>query len=129
MSQNNELSAEAVDQALGAKASVQEAQAQQFQALMASASNNQDPNALNLDKKKEYYKHLIGKKYIRPEEHEQLKAQGKGGVDQEKEFTKEHLPELHRVVEANGIMTMDYRPDRLNVHLDEDDKCKNISWV
>ncbi|KAJ2450443.1 hypothetical protein EV183_004281 [Coemansia sp. RSA 2336] len=127
MSQNNELSAEAVEQAIGAKASVQEAQAQQFQALMAGAADNRDPAALSSDK--ERYKHLVGKKYVTPKEHKEMKAQGKDTVDEAKEFTQDHLPKLHRVIEENGAMTMDYRPDRLNVFLDKHNKCTSISWV
>ncbi|KAJ1741393.1 hypothetical protein LPJ68_002888 [Coemansia sp. RSA 1086] len=112
MSKNNKLSAEAI----GAKASVQEEQAHHF-------------SSLNGDKKKKDYSHLIGKKYVAPEEHEQMKAQRKGAVDEAREFTTDHLPKVCRVLRDNGIMPLDYCPDCLSVFLDNGNKCTSIVWI
>ncbi|KAB8278189.1 peptidase inhibitor I78 family-domain-containing protein [Aspergillus minisclerotigenes] len=34
-------------------------------------------------------------------------------------FAKKDLPQSHRIVKPGDMMTMDYKPERLNVHLDE----------
>ncbi|KAL4893885.1 hypothetical protein BDV59DRAFT_176379 [Aspergillus ambiguus] len=34
-------------------------------------------------------------------------------------FPKKDLPESHRILNPGDPMTMDHRPDRLNVHLDK----------
>ncbi|KAE8320519.1 peptidase inhibitor I78 family-domain-containing protein [Aspergillus sergii] len=34
-------------------------------------------------------------------------------------FAKKDLPQPHRIVKPGDMMTMDYKPERLNVHLDE----------
>ncbi|EAU38845.1 conserved hypothetical protein [Aspergillus terreus NIH2624] len=34
-------------------------------------------------------------------------------------FSKKDLPESHRILKPGDAMTMDHRPDRLNVHLDQ----------
>lgn len=41
-------------------------------------------------------------------------------------FSKKELPSNHRVVEPNGVMTMDYSPDRLNVHVDEEGIVRDV---
>ncbi|RCI01188.1 hypothetical protein CU097_014854 [Rhizopus azygosporus] len=38
------------------------------------------------------------------------------------------LPKPNRVLFANSIMTMDYRTDRLNVHVDDNMKVKGVSF-
>ncbi|SAM00134.1 hypothetical protein [Absidia glauca] len=38
------------------------------------------------------------------------------------------LPKLHRVLGSNSMMTMDYRPDRLNIHIDDDKKVKGVNY-
>ncbi|QSS49224.1 peptidase inhibitor I78 family protein, nitrosative stress-induced transcript [Histoplasma capsulatum var. duboisii H88] len=35
-------------------------------------------------------------------------------------FAMKDLPAVHRVIKPGMAMTMDYKPDRLNVHVDED---------
>ncbi|KAJ1721876.1 hypothetical protein LPJ53_003656 [Coemansia erecta] len=56
---------------------------------------------------------LAGKQFVE-------KAQGEQAVDEQKQFTAASLPANHRILKGpNAMMTMDYRPDRLNVHLDE----------
>ncbi|KXJ91912.1 hypothetical protein Micbo1qcDRAFT_203954 [Microdochium bolleyi] len=38
----------------------------------------------------------------------------------ETNFCKKDLPQNHRVIGPNSMVTMDFRPDRLNVHVKED---------
>lgn len=42
--------------------------------------------------------------------------------------TKEMLPENHRVLPKGSIWTMDYQPERMNVHLDEGDRVKKVTF-
>lgn len=37
------------------------------------------------------------------------------------------LPKPHRVLPPNGVMTMDYRPDRLNIFVDENRRVNNVN--
>ncbi|EAW07845.1 uncharacterized protein ACLA_025620 [Aspergillus clavatus NRRL 1] len=43
-------------------------------------------------------------------------------------FAKKDLPESHRILRPGDAMTMDHRPDRLNVHLDEQDVVKDVNF-
>ncbi|PGH30472.1 hypothetical protein GX50_06763 [[Emmonsia] crescens] len=43
-------------------------------------------------------------------------------------FAKKDLPAAHRVVQPGMAMTMDYRPDRLNVHVNEDGTVTNVKY-
>ncbi|KAL5691908.1 hypothetical protein ACP6JE_000376 [Aspergillus fumigatus] len=43
-------------------------------------------------------------------------------------FAKKDLPEHHRVLRPGDAMTMDHRPERLNIHLDEEDKVKDVHF-
>ncbi|KAJ1333964.1 Peptidase inhibitor I78 family [Microdochium nivale] len=38
----------------------------------------------------------------------------------ETNFCKKDLPESHRIIHPGSMVTMDFRPDRLNVHVKED---------
>ncbi|KAF7508317.1 hypothetical protein GJ744_009462, partial [Endocarpon pusillum] len=41
-------------------------------------------------------------------------------------FSKKELPSNHRVVEGESMMSMDHKPDRLNVHVDQDGIVKDV---
>ncbi|PLB43948.1 hypothetical protein P170DRAFT_441389 [Aspergillus steynii IBT 23096] len=43
-------------------------------------------------------------------------------------FAKKDLPSSHRVLKPNDAMTMDYRPDRLNVYVGEDDIVHDVNF-
>ncbi|RJE24271.1 Peptidase inhibitor I78 family [Aspergillus sclerotialis] len=43
-------------------------------------------------------------------------------------FAKKDLPENHRILRAGDPATMDFRPDRLNVLLDETDTVRDVNF-
>ncbi|KAI7854573.1 hypothetical protein BDC45DRAFT_440710 [Circinella umbellata] len=38
------------------------------------------------------------------------------------------LPKVRRVLPPNAIMTMDYRPERLNIHVDANQKIRSVNY-
>lgn len=42
--------------------------------------------------------------------------------------TREQLPLVHRVIPPGSMVTMDYRRERMNVHLDENDTVKKVKY-
>jgi Peptidase inhibitor I78 family len=42
-------------------------------------------------------------------------------------FAKKDLPEKHRVVGEGDMVTMDHKPDRLNVHVDKDGTVRKVT--
>ncbi|EUC50210.1 hypothetical protein COCMIDRAFT_82678 [Bipolaris oryzae ATCC 44560] len=63
--------------------------------------------------KEEWMTKLMGKKI--GEQHDEVT------------FAKTDLPEKHRVLGPDSMKTMDFNPDRLNVHVDEDGTVKDIT--
>ncbi|KAI9376765.1 peptidase inhibitor I78 family-domain-containing protein [Aspergillus egyptiacus] len=43
-------------------------------------------------------------------------------------FAKKDLPESHRIVKPGDMMTMDHRPERLNIHVDENDNVRDVRY-
>ncbi|KAF2748121.1 hypothetical protein M011DRAFT_467171 [Sporormia fimetaria CBS 119925] len=43
-------------------------------------------------------------------------------------FAKQDLPEEHRVLGPDSMSTMDHKPERLNVHVDEDGTVRNVRY-
>ncbi|KAL5045726.1 hypothetical protein BDW71DRAFT_183229 [Aspergillus fruticulosus] len=43
-------------------------------------------------------------------------------------FAKQDLPESHRIVKPGEFTTMDHRPERLNIHLDENDNVRDVNY-
>ncbi|KAL5341793.1 hypothetical protein BJX70DRAFT_395521 [Aspergillus crustosus] len=43
-------------------------------------------------------------------------------------FAKKDLPETHRILKPGSSMTMDHRPDRLNIHVDENDNVRDVNY-
>ncbi|KAJ1945597.1 hypothetical protein FBU59_002261 [Linderina macrospora] len=65
---------------------------------------------------------LIGKKFI--EDASLISSIG------EKEFTEEQLPKSRRILKGENVaMTMDFRPDRINVRLDDNGVCVDVFFV
>ncbi|CDS06354.1 hypothetical protein LRAMOSA08882 [Lichtheimia ramosa] len=64
-------------------------------------------------------KKLMGKVVLKDNEETSL---GAHEVIREKD-----LPKPHRVLPPNGVMTMDYRPDRLNIFVDENRRVNNVN--
>jgi hypothetical protein len=42
-------------------------------------------------------------------------------------FAKTDLPQQHRVLKPDSMQTMDFQPERLNVHVDEDGTVKKVT--
>jgi hypothetical protein len=42
-------------------------------------------------------------------------------------FAKTDLPKEHRVLKPDSMSTMDHKPERLNVHVDEDGTVKKVT--
>ncbi|ORZ03021.1 hypothetical protein BCR43DRAFT_482592 [Syncephalastrum racemosum] len=61
---------------------------------------------------------LVGKTLIRNNEESSLSG--------DQIFHTKDLPRNHRVLPPGGVMTMDYRPERLNVYVDENNKVKSV---
>ncbi|KAI4912475.1 hypothetical protein J4E90_005879 [Alternaria incomplexa] len=57
------------------------------------------------------------------------KLMGKKLGDQHDEmtFAKTDLPQQHRVLNEGDAKTMDFQPERLNVHLDKDGTIKKVT--
>ncbi|KAL1992353.1 hypothetical protein VTN49DRAFT_4385 [Thermomyces lanuginosus] len=43
-------------------------------------------------------------------------------------FAKKDLPASHRVVKPGDMTTMDFRPDRLNIHVDDDGTVRDVKF-
>ena len=43
-------------------------------------------------------------------------------------FAKQDLPKEHRVLEPGSMKTMDFKPDRLNIHVGEDGTVQNVKF-
>ncbi|KAF9885963.1 hypothetical protein FE257_012138 [Aspergillus nanangensis] len=43
-------------------------------------------------------------------------------------FPKKDLPDSHRILKPGDAMTMDYRPDRLNVHTDDSGVVHDVNF-
>lgn len=44
-------------------------------------------------------------------------------------FAKRDLPESHRVIPPNTMVTKDYNPNRLNVYVTEDRTVTHVQWA
>jgi hypothetical protein len=42
-------------------------------------------------------------------------------------FAKTDLPKEHRILKPDSMKTMDFKPDRVNIHVDDDGTVKSIS--
>ncbi|KAF2471955.1 uncharacterized protein BDR25DRAFT_302781 [Lindgomyces ingoldianus] len=43
-------------------------------------------------------------------------------------FAKQDLPKEHRVLKPDSMSTMDFKPDRLNIHVGEDGTVTNVKY-
>lgn len=43
-------------------------------------------------------------------------------------FAKQDLPKEHRVVQPGSMMTMDHKPDRLNIHVGDDGTVQKVRY-
>ncbi|GAB5593384.1 hypothetical protein Unana1_08284 [Umbelopsis nana] len=78
----------------------------------------QDAFANKDEKTKEWHSKLVGKTLITDKE--------AGLSDQV--FRIKDLPQPNRVLKSDSVMTMDYRPERLNVIVDNSNKVTNVHF-
>ncbi|KAJ2156135.1 hypothetical protein GGF46_005395 [Coemansia sp. RSA 552] len=126
-----------MDKSNDQKAPIPELSAQDFQAVEAQkAGPGPDGSALfeelvqsarqgapagTAGAQPEPYKDLVGKTFVRP---------GQESVTEAKDtsFSAKDLPLGHRIFDKdNQVATMDYCADRLNIHLDDNDRCTKVS--
>ncbi|KAK3047523.1 hypothetical protein LTR09_011027 [Extremus antarcticus] len=50
-----------------------------------------------------------------------------GDSSNETTFAKKDLPQDHRIVKEGDMMTMDHKPDRLNIHTKEDGTVSKVT--
>ncbi|KAJ4367436.1 hypothetical protein N0V83_007019 [Neocucurbitaria cava] len=50
-----------------------------------------------------------------------------GEQHDETTFAKTDLPKEHRVIKPDSMSTMDHKPERLNVHVDDDGTVKKVT--
>ncbi|KXL49430.1 hypothetical protein M433DRAFT_62265 [Acidomyces richmondensis BFW] len=50
-----------------------------------------------------------------------------GDASDETTFAKKDLPKEHRIVKEGDMMTMDHKPDRLNIHTGEDGTVRKVT--
>jgi len=60
----------------------------------------------------------------------QNKLMGKklGDTNDNTTFAKQDLPKEHRVLGPDSMSTMDHKPERLNVHVDEQGTVTNVRY-
>ena len=51
-----------------------------------------------------------------------------GDGHSETTFAKQDLPKEHRVLQPDTMFTQDFKPDRLNVHVDESGTIKDVRY-
>ncbi|KAJ1837589.1 hypothetical protein IWW55_002784 [Coemansia sp. RSA 2706] len=141
---SNELSPEAVEQAVGVNAQRNEANAgvaaqalninpddvidaaaiEEFNRL-ASAENKAPGKASKFDPM-----HLVNKTYVPASEHAKQKAAGQLTADAESQLFTEELPVPGpvRILKPDTVATQEFDEKRLTVLLDSKDVCKNAYW-
>ncbi|KAL7937306.1 hypothetical protein V8C35DRAFT_292148 [Trichoderma chlorosporum] len=65
------------------------------------------------DKNQVWANKLVGKTFSETESNETM-------------FCKTDLPEQHRIIKPGSMVTKDFRPERLNVHLNEDGTVSHV---
>ncbi|KAF2639873.1 hypothetical protein P280DRAFT_470476 [Massarina eburnea CBS 473.64] len=51
-----------------------------------------------------------------------------GDGHNETTFAKQDLPQEHRVIQPDSMSTMDFKPERLNIHVDGEGTVKNVKF-
>ncbi|KAI0581191.1 Inhibitor-I78 domain containing protein [Pyrenophora tritici-repentis] len=87
------------------------------------------PGLQSTDGKEDWMTKLMGKKL--GDQHDEMRSQigsySKANTYAEKTFAKTDLPKEHRIVKPDSMSTMDHKPERLNVHVDEDGTVKKVT--
>ncbi|PWW75672.1 hypothetical protein C7212DRAFT_320648 [Tuber magnatum] len=89
---------------------------QTFTRLVNEQRAQNNPASTNTVSEAEWHTKLSGKKIVDGQAH---------SVDT---FSKQDLPEKHRVIPPGTLVTMDHHPDRLNVHVDEQGNATHVTF-
>ncbi|CAG8574726.1 6985_t:CDS:2 [Diversispora eburnea] len=71
----------------------------------------------------EWKSKLVGKILVRSKDISTVSE-----VDKDKVVLETDLPEVKRIVNKGMLVTMDWKPERLNVHLNEDNKITSVNY-
>ncbi|RHZ46557.1 hypothetical protein Glove_615g17 [Diversispora epigaea] len=71
----------------------------------------------------EWKSKLVGKTLVRSKD-----ISTASEVDNDKVVHETVLPEGKRIINKGMFVTMDWKPERLNVHLNEDDKIMSVNY-
>lgn len=69
------------------------------------------------------YGQMVGLRYLDTESEAMASSLPKNKI-----VTREQLPLVHRVIPPGSMVTLDYRKERMNVHLDENDNVKSVKY-
>ncbi|KAI9674821.1 MAG: hypothetical protein M1817_001725 [Caeruleum heppii] len=72
-------------------------------------------NSAPADQKSEWQNKLLGKKLT-------------DSTSDSTNFARTQLPKEHRVIEKGSMVTQDFKPDRLNVHLGDDGTVTHVDY-
>jgi hypothetical protein len=70
----------------------------------------------------QWKKRLVGKRFA--EDNEVLPP----SISQDQVVRRRDLPKLHRIIKPKSMVTMDYRPERLNVNVDADNRIVSVRF-
>ncbi|CAZ86144.1 unnamed protein product [Tuber melanosporum] len=87
-----------------------------FTRLLEEQRAQNNPVSANRTSEAEWRTKLSGKKIV------------DGQANSVDTFSKKDLPEKHRVVPPGAVVTKDYYPDRLNVHVDEQGNATHVTY-
>ena len=80
--------------------------------------NTNEPNPVD-----QLMQSLVGKVYI---DDRDSGATIPPGLDESKVVRQSELPPLTRIIHLDDMVTMDYNPERWNVHIDNEDKVTEV---
>ncbi|KAL9621587.1 MAG: hypothetical protein Q9160_003979 [Pyrenula sp. 1 TL-2023] len=74
-----------------------------------------DASGAKDDLKSEWMQKLLGKKLTE-------------SITDHQSFSKQELPKNHRVLDQDSMTTMDFQPERLNVHVGDDGVVRDVKF-
>jgi predicted pyridoxine 5'-phosphate oxidase superfamily flavin-nucleotide-binding protein len=75
-----------------------------------------------MDNAQDWQEKLVGKRFV--DDNEAVPA----GIDPSRVVRRSDLPKHHRIVKPGTMSTTDFRPERLNVKLDEENRVTSANF-